>query len=191
MLLVVCLCTMSSRLSAQGNYTIVIESSNGKLPSDQHFTAIDSLGAIAKVKDIVHKLRLNNHLLANLDSVHADSNQIIAFVNIGRRYSLQNIIADEEESRLVEAAGLQNLAYRKKSIDSIFVSEYLDDILTYLINNGYPFADVGFENIMVSGSDITAELTVKKGDKFTYDTLHLTEGKPISKRFLSRYLNVF
>ncbi len=150
----------------------------------------DSLSIINLLNNEVQKLRSDNYLLANIDSLVYRDSTCMATVFIGDRYVLKSLNYDEETELIVKSAGMFSLKYTTKRLDSTFVKKYLGDVLKYLVNNGYPFAEVGFEKVSIEGSEITADLSVKKNKFITYDTLESSFDTIISRNFMSRYLGI-
>lgn len=125
-----------------------------------------------------------------MDSISfSDSISHVQFYK-GEKYRLSKLNYDESTELIVKSSGLFSLKYQTKRLDSVFVKKYLGDVLNYLVNNGYPFATVGFDNVMVDTTDITADLLIQKNKYITYDTLDNSFLEVISRNFMSQYLGL-
>jgi len=64
-------------------------------------------------------------------------------------------------------------------------------MLDYLENNGYPFAKVSLDSVVLRDSgDVSAALKVDKGPLYKIDSIRVFGNAKISQEFLQRYLNI-
>ena len=63
-------------------------------------------------------------------------------------------------------------------------------MLTYLENNGYPFAKIFLDSINLTGDSATANLVVDKGPLYKIDSIRVYGNARISNDFLQHYLDI-
>ena len=70
------------------------------------------------------------------------------------------------------------------------VKNWQEQILSYLENNGYPFATVAFDSISIHQDQVEAVLKINRGYQFKLDSIRLWGNAKISRDFLQRYLDL-
>jgi len=131
----------------------------------------DTLQFINGIKNIVNDYRTAGYLLANVDSVTSVADEHTAYIYQGKKYSYGNIALGEAEQTIINAAGLRRYNWSSENIDSTNLQEYMETVLKYLENNGYPFASAGLDSVSVADGNINANLQINKGKFIVYDSL--------------------
>lgn len=185
-----CILSFLGDLKAQNEYHLVVNPSEFKEELSSLSSPRDSITIINHLQKIVGDWRKQNYLLSNVDSIIWRDSTCHAYLHKGDQYAISKIKMDEPSTLIVDAAGLSSLNLKTKEIDSTLVQKYLSDILQYLVNNGYPFAQVGFINATTNNGEVQAELKIDKQDYIAYDTINYTKDRVISKSFLTRYLDI-
>jgi outer membrane protein assembly factor BamA len=90
----------------------------------------------------------------------------------------------------VSAAGLKNVKWRDKRISQDLIVEYTESLLTYLENNGYPFAKVGLDSTSIVDGKLSGELKLNRNKYVPFDSLNIYGGVDIRRSFVDRYLNI-
>ncbi len=70
------------------------------------------------------------------------------------------------------------------------ISLLLSKLLNYYLNNGYPFAEVGFQNTQISDDILKCELKIHPGKFYRWSEIHLKGNAEISLRSLQTITGV-
>lgn len=142
-------------------------------------TKFDNKNSCIKYLNSWHNLLLlKGYISASIDSVAQTDTTITAFLFLGKLYSFKKIILPPEIENTTFAA--------EKNI-----AELPQKILDYYINNGYPFAKIGFENVVISNNnEIEARLKIDKSFAYTLDSIRVLGDVNITPNFLQHYLKL-
>ena len=150
----------------------------------------DTLQFISGIKNIVNDYRTAGYLLANVDSVTFVADEHTAYIYQGEKYSYGNIALGEAEQTIINAAGLRRYNWSSENIDSTNLQKYMETVIRYLENNGYPFASAGLDSVSVVDGNINANLQINKGKFIVYDSLVVHGDVNISEAYLRNYLEI-
>ena len=150
----------------------------------------DSLTIRTEVQLHIMDLWQKGYLTASLDSASCAKDTCIFYVYYGSQFDKLNIHIDSSDLPLIHQASLgrsnQRIAFDQNSI-----SRRLKPMLTYLENNGYPFASVKLKNLHIDPKESHATLYVETGPRITYDSLALQTKDIVSNNYLYRYLQIY
>lgn len=109
----------------------------------------------------------------------------------GPSFKRVNFILSPENKKLLRQIGIQpkTMSYAKANPSEI--ARILEQTLTTLENNGYPFAKVGLNTIEISGNAISTELYIDKNAEIRWKKVHIIGEKTgVSEKFMENYLHV-
>ncbi|MFT6336453.1 MAG: outer membrane protein assembly factor BamA [Saprospiraceae bacterium] len=150
----------------------------------------DSLSFLSMVQSDISELWSQGYLTATLDTVLGDEEIISAHVFIGEQYTFGNIKVTNEQQGIVSASGLKNVRWQDKMIRQSMIKDYTESLLTYLENNGYPFAKVSLDSTSIQNSKLSGKLKLDRKKFIPFDSLNINGNVDIRQRFLDRYLNI-
>jgi outer membrane protein assembly factor BamA len=127
---------------------------------------------------------------ASVDSVLYDSTSAKVNLYLGEQYKWVQINTDSVDTKLLDATGWNARQFKNRKIDFARLQQQEERIINYYENNGYPFAEVSLENIVISGDEITGDLTVKKGPFYHIDSIRVLGKVKIKNIFLQHYLGI-
>ena len=127
---------------------------------------------------------------ASVDSVLYDSTSANVDLYLGEQYKWVQINTDSIDNKLLDATGWNARQFKNKKIDFTRLQQQEERILNYYESNGYPFAEVSLENIVISGDKIKGDLTVKKGPFYHIDSIRVFGKAKIKNLFLQHYLGI-
>lgn len=151
----------------------------------------NSLGELQQeLQRILFQMYDGGYLTASFDSIEEQEKTVVAHLSIGNRYEWLKLSAGNIEKQLIN-----NVSYKEKFYsETIFsykeVSKLCNKILNELENNGYPFAVVRLDSIVIEAEKISASLLVEKNQVYRYDTITLNGDARISKYYLYNYLGI-
>ncbi|MFT2009773.1 POTRA domain-containing protein [Pontibacter sp. 13R65] len=151
----------------------------------------DSAEARSEVRALVHRMQQDAYLLASADSVFLRQDTLHVKLHIGDRFewaALRN--GNLSEGILVES-GFREKFYRNTPFKPAEYVKLQQRILDYAERNGYPFASVWLDSVVISGNKIEGVLMVEKAFLVTYDSLHIEGKSKTQPKFLTRYLQLY
>ncbi len=119
-----------------------------------------------QLKQLQWKIIESGYLSCRLDSTVLDtvSKSIrVAYFHLGDQYQWEYLTITERNKQLLQEIGFSEKQFVGRKIRPFEMMNLLTKILSYYENNGFPFAQVKFENIVVSGGNIRADLHINKG----------------------------
>jgi outer membrane protein assembly factor BamA len=135
-------------------------------------------------------LRNKGFTAASIDSVKIDSAGAFLLLYIGERFTWSVIRTRQADARVLYAAGWNSKKLNGKPATlEQFETEELQ-LLNYLEDNGYPFAKIFLDSVMIEKGAINAVLNVEKGPLYKIDSIHISGAAKISVDFLERYLGI-
>ena len=157
---------------------------------DKSLSSKDSLSFVSSIQSDISGLWAEGFITASFDSIYTSENTLIGQVYIGELYVFKDIRVTNEQQAIVSAAGLKNVKWRDKRISQDLIVEYTESLLTYLENNGYPFAKVGLDSTSIVDGKLSGELKLNRNKYVPFDSLNIYGGVDIRRSFVDRYLNI-
>jgi len=143
-----------------------------------------------ELSKIVNYYHTNGFLAFSVDSIFADSLNSTHYVNIGEKYTWLQLKA----SHNIEPGILNKAGFNKKDKGNTVSIEALvklrNNILMQCENQGYPFAEVSLDSIVISDAKVSASLKLTLNNRITYDSIVLSNDDLIKKTFLHHFLSV-
>ncbi|MES2893688.1 MAG: BamA/TamA family outer membrane protein [Bacteroidota bacterium] len=127
---------------------------------------------------------------ASVDQVVPDSTFTTIRLYLGQAQKLVQLDVSSIESRALEFGGYSDKAYLNQPVDFGKLEKLKERILNYYENNGYPFASVVLDSIMLTDTAMQARLKVEKGLLYHVDSIRVKGKLRISNAFLQRYLGI-
>lgn len=179
------------RLPAQKKYVLkVVETDslkNSPIPLKDSF--VNKSSCIDYILQLPQLLQSYGYISGSVDSIASDSLKTVAYVFFGKKYKWKMLKIAEPEKAILTKAGyfhtLENSIANQEKIEQLSTS-----ILTYLANNGYPFATVKIDSIEIENNELTGKLSVNKGNSYFIDTIKINGNIKISGDFLRKYLEL-
>ncbi len=135
-------------------------------------------------------LQSKGYATASVDSLRYDSAAAKMVLFLGQLYRWAMLDANNVESSILDAIGWREKMFANKPIDFAQVQQWEERILTYLENNGYPFAKVWLDSLQLEEDKVSALLKVNKGPLYKIDSIRLYGNAKISNSYLQRYLDI-
>ena len=126
---------------------------------------------------------------ASVDSLFTTDSTLNIFLFLGVKYELVNLKISSIERKAIDAIGMSDYN-NKKSISFFQLQEIEQLLINHYENNGFPFAAVYLDSILIEKNKISATLKIDKGNYYTIDSIRLYGKAIISHDFLQHYLNI-
>ncbi len=151
---------------------------------------MDSVAIASLLKRVIGGFHKQAYLESSFDFISKKDSILSLKFHLGNRYEWAQL-----RNGNVSEAFLAQVGYREKLFGNkaFIYSEIVDieeKLLSYAEDNGYPFAQVWLDSLVIQNSQISAALMMKTGAVFIFDTIN-TEGLvKISSTYLQNYLEL-
>jgi outer membrane protein assembly factor BamA len=150
-----------------------------------------SFGAAEKeVQAVIATLRQTGFLLAQTDSLIKDQTTLHAYVTVGQKYRYATIRAGNLEPSIASRIGISERLFTQKPFNYQLLAKSIEKILSYYENNGYPFARVSLDSVVVKDAHISAQFKVQKNKLYKIDSVLVVGTAKLNPAYLRRYLSV-
>lgn len=159
-----------------------------KISYKKQFNNIDFINK--ETNKIYMSLINEGYISASIDSVKKDSLNYTAYISAGKKYKWINLKYSKKDQAIVSKLGYGERFFSNRPFKFSELSRFMEKIITYYENNGYPFASANLDSLQIDNSKIQAKLSIEKHVFIKLDSL-ITEGTgKVSQKFLLRYLGV-
>lgn len=180
-------------MHAQQSYTLVIHSIQNEslLKKIDYKKIFPSQTAINKeLNNVLSYCYDNAYLTAAYDSIIADSLSTTAYLNFGAPYKWASLKKGNVDEGVLSEIGFREKIYSNKPLKYKEVRRVREKIVGYYENNGYPFAAVRLDSIVIGGDRISAELHVEKNGEFKIDSVVIRGTAKIAPVYMYNYLGI-
>ena len=132
----------------------------------------------------------NGFLAFSIDSTHEDSLIKTLYINKGLSYQWAKIKTDQIDENILKKAGYNKKLFENKNVSIENLKKLKQNIIKYCENNGYPFAEVQLDSIIINDSLIEASLILNKHNLIKYDSILIKGTAEIKASFISNFLGI-
>jgi outer membrane protein assembly factor BamA len=180
-------------LSAQQNYSLEIRADSNsallkKIDYNKKF-ASKSL----RDKELLRVLSVcydNAYLTADYDSIVSDSLSAVAYLNVGAQYKWAYLKKGNVDEGVLSEIGFREKLYNDKPLKYKDVRRVRERIVRYYENNGYPFAAVKLDSIVIVDEKISAVLFLQKNKEVKIDSIVIKGSAKIAPVYMYNYLGI-
>ncbi|MGV3586356.1 MAG: BamA/OMP85 family outer membrane protein [Adhaeribacter sp.] len=151
----------------------------------------DSLGALQELKALTLQLQNDAYLTASADSFYFRRDTLYVQYFVGERYRWARLRNGNLGDDLLLRAGYKEKLYQNVPFLPKEWARLQQDVLTLAETNGYPFARIYLDSLQIQNNEIAATVVLDKGRLMVFDTLQLEGNTRTTKRFLSKYLQLY
>ncbi|MDQ2753021.1 MAG: hypothetical protein M3R72_08360 [Bacteroidota bacterium] len=142
------------------------------------------------IQQLPDALQRKGYLSASIDSVKKDSNIVTILLFLGKRYTWNRLSLDSNTSAILTSLhyhlpALNAEPFTQEKVDAIY-----NKVLDFCQNNGYPFAKIKLDNIVLDDSSVSATLSLDKSFPYYIDSIRILGKTKLSQDFIHRYLNM-
>lgn len=164
-----------------------VDSAAAKINLQSHFKNREQLESY--VQALPQKLLGLGYLSVSIDSFFLDSSKAIINLYAGKRYAWGTITYPQEYTATLTAIS----GTKSKKNKPVYINpaeDYKTRIFDYLEDNGYPFATVKYDSVVLTGNTLSGKLVVDKGNFYKIDSIAQLGSLRFKKNFLPRYLAI-
>jgi len=191
-LTIISLLTVSLSAYAQGKYHYKIDADEELAPDwfEESLDSKDSLSFIGALQKDITQLWTLGYLTATVDTIIRSRDSLIAQVHLGDEYRYGKIEISPTNQAIVAESGLKNFRWKDKYLSPKHIDYYSESLLTYLENNGYPFARVHIGNIQITNGTLDGELVLDRNKFVPFDSIKVIGQLNLKRSYLDRYLDI-
>jgi outer membrane protein assembly factor BamA len=136
-------------------------------------------------------VQVKGFMTASVDEAQYDSTAATIRLYTGPAYRWAHISTRKIEPALLAAVAWNDRNFSGRPLDFGQFQRKQEALLDYLENNGYPFAKISLDSLVIDDKDrLSANLKVDKGPLYKIDSIRVYGTAKISNDFLQRYLNI-
>jgi len=132
----------------------------------------------------------NAYLTASYDSVIVDSLGAKAYLQFGAQYKWAHLKNGNVDEGVLSTIGFREKLYSDRPVKYKEVKRIQEKIIRYYENNGYPFASVKLDSIVISEGQIAAQLFLVKNDEQKIDSVLIRGTAKIAPVYMYNYLGI-
>ena len=191
---IILICLLLPNYFAQPTYQLEIRSASNSsiLQKVNYKKTYASLSDRQKeIEKVVLSLYNNAYLAATIDSItRNDSLKIIAYFNTGEQYKWAQLKKGNVDEGILSSIGFREKIYAGKPLYYKDVAKVQEKLLTYCENNGYPFASVKLDSVIIHPNTIAAQLNIQKNKQVRIDSVIINGTAKIAPVYLYNYLGI-
>ncbi len=177
---------------SQKPHLLTFANSNYKLLKKNPETKFkDSVTAQKYISELVFFGIKKGYLLTSVDSIIHQKNETTVFLYVGSKFKSAKLNLSKEDARMLRKMGsyneklLANLSFSPQEISRTLQRTQRD-----LENNGYPFAAVSLDSLVIDSTNLKANLLIEKGPEIKWIKINMRGENFVSTRLLSSYMHI-
>ena len=175
---------------SQKNARIDIPGSERLFPSTFQYTNEKQLQD--QLKTIQLSAYKKGYFAFSIDSIiPKDSSNTHVFGNLGEKIVNIQIDINEETATILASLGLPSKAFKQEKADPDKITALIETLLEKLENNGYPFAQVGFEGLSYENKQLNTRLKIIPNFRLKWMSIEVIGNSvKLSPKFIAAYIGV-
>lgn len=161
---------------------------SNQLQSQKYFR--DSIQARNELLSILQKLQSSGYLASGFDSVYSDSAFFHAHLYLGPVFKIAFLGKGNADNSFLAGTPLRKNYKSAKAFDYKEIVKIQERILRNCENQGYPFASVNLDSIVIENENIHAQILLKKNNVITIDSVLIKGNASIAPVFIYNYIGV-
>ncbi|MEN9548865.1 MAG: hypothetical protein RIR12_1456 [Bacteroidota bacterium] len=145
---------------------------------------------VTYIQKLPQLLRSRGYITSSIDTLRYDAAAAIAYIYTGQLYKWVMLHTTSVDSALVNKINGQQKSFANKPVEFEAVQNLQEKLITYLENNGYPFAVTFLDSIQLENGNVSAHLFLDKGFPYKLDSIKNAGPAKISTYFLQQYLHL-
>ncbi len=150
----------------------------------------DSTQARRALEEVLITLRNNAYLAASVDSIDIQDSIQTAYLFMGAPYELGYLKNGNVEPFFLGQTSYKEQFFKNEPFHYKQLANIQQQLLNAAENNGYPFAAVRLDSLIVVNETVYAQLHMDKNNLILFDDINIEGGAKINPKFLSSYLHV-
>ncbi|HVE61761.1 MAG TPA: hypothetical protein VNA26_08075 [Chitinophagaceae bacterium] len=181
-----------SKVSAQ-EYVVtysVVDSLSQKSGVDLQTKFISRAEATNYFAALQASLQARGFITNSIDSIQLDSTTAWVQLFLGQQYKWAKINTRATDNDILEAIRWNERTFINDLVSFTNLQGWQQKALSYLEENGHPFAKISFDSIEIEGDEIKGLLMINRGPAYKIDSIRMYGDAKVSNDFLQRYLEL-
>lgn len=153
-------------------------------------SGIDTANVQIEVKKFLKQLFNQSYLTARVGEIVKQDTVYSVTIHTGKPYKWIRLERGGLNDDLIIASGWRDDLFNNKPFKHEEYLQRANLLLTYLEQNGYPFAEITLENILADSESVSAKLALNTGDLVRFDTIEVIGDVQIKSWFVGKYLGI-
>jgi len=146
--------------------------------------------AFKEINTTIQQLQQDGYLLAEANTIIEDSLNIEARIDEHVVFKTAFLKLGNLNTSLASKLGIYEKSFQNKPLHYKVLNTYIEKILRFYENNGYPFATVKLDSLKIDSNIISAEFDVQKNKFFKIDSVLIKGTAKVNKSFIEQYLSL-
>jgi len=130
------------------------------------------------------------YITARFDSINVNLNEVMAFLTMGKQIKWAKLSPGSADEGALSQIGFRDKMYRNKTFYHTDLKQLSNKLLSYYENNGYPFAQIWFDELELEDEEISLEINLDKKREIRVDSMILHGNVKITRIYLRSYLGI-
>ena len=144
----------------------------------------------AELKNNLNQLHQKGYLMSSIDSIITDSTYYIAYYKLGQTFKWSTLSNQNIDEEILSKIGFRDKLYNNKPFNQQQLSNLYKKVITHYENNGYPFASIKLDSIIINDNKLQAELYIKKNKLYKIDSVLIKGNATITPQYIKNYIGI-
>ncbi len=150
----------------------------------------DSLSVQSEINKMLIYCYEASFLTASVHSTEIRNDSVFVLIALGNSYKTARLSQGNVPSEWFANTGFRLNQIKGQTFSPRVLSKNIKALLSFAQNNGYPFASISLDSVIIDTSFLSASIKLEKNTLIFFDTLDFGGTVQIKKRFLQNYANI-
>ncbi len=143
-----------------------------------------------EITTALNQLQKKGFLSATTDSIVIDSTLHHIYLHLGRIYKWTTLTNQNIDEEILSKIGFRDKLFNNKPFNEKQIQNFFTKIILYYENNGYPFASIKLDSVVVEENKFSAQLFIKKNTLYKIDSVIIKGDATISSQYIKNYIKI-
>lgn len=135
-------------------------------------------------------LVIEGYASASIDTINEFNDNIYIKLFIGEKFKWDNVKIDDNNRQFLEQLGYSGDRFSQKPFQQNMLMLLNKNVLEWCSNNGYPFANIFLDSLVINKEKISGRLHINKGAPYFIDSIVIDGGVKVTRNFLEKYIGL-
>jgi len=144
----------------------------------------------SELKNNLNQLHQKGYLMCSIDSITADSLHYTVYYKLGQTFKWSTLSNQNIDEEILSKIGFRDKLYNNKPFNQKQLSNLYEKVITHYENNGYPFASIKLDSIVINDNELKAQLYIEKNKLYKIDSILIKGNATISPQYIKNYIGI-
>ena len=181
---------ISSSFGQEDKWTVMVNSIPVKNVKEFKKVTIDNYSK--ELKKTISLVIQQGYLTANIDSIakNDSSKTVNIYYHQGEQFSWGTLSVSNKNKNILSKVGYGERLESNKPFSPKKLAQLVTKTLSYLENNGFPFAQVKLDSCIIDENSIHAKLNINKGKLIKIDSVFIKSEERINAKTVYNYIKI-